>query len=161
MRIKYAYIGLFIAVLALVYIEFADIDKTNQNANINTYNNLSQADEDKRIQMGHSLKIKEAQEVLELWAKGVRERNALIQYGVMNKALKERYYPIFEDLNWVTGTSSPWIIGYNIELLEEAENKRIYLVEFELMDSTKSVYKQKNRITAEKFNEYWLLTDIE
>jgi len=50
----------------------------------------------------------------EVWASGLVNRSAALQYAVMTEALKVEYARQLETNapNWVTGISSPWVSGY-------------------------------------------------
>lgn len=69
-------------------------------------------------------------ETAQIWASGLKSRNAALQYSVMTNELKEKYkidlkknFP-----NWVTGVSSPWIDSYSI-LSVKNTSFGIYIVE--------------------------------
>lgn len=49
------------------------------------------------------------QDAAHVWAEGLRERSAALQYAVMTKALQDEYAAQLETTfpNWVTGVSSP------------------------------------------------------
>ena len=96
------------------------------------------------------------------WAEGVKIRDGAAQYAVMSQDLKDEYYPIFVDLGWVTGTSSPWVESYEI-----AENYRFdndtyrYKVAFTYTDSTKSRFSEIQYVTVKKYDNCWLVSSIE
>ncbi|UOO37059.1 hypothetical protein IZU99_07220 [Oscillospiraceae bacterium CM] len=48
------------------------------------------------------------------WAEAVKARDGKGQYNLMTKALQEKVYNDFAGLNWVTGTSSPWVTDYTV-----------------------------------------------
>lgn len=54
-------------------------------------------------------------EVAEKWAEAVKNRDGRAQYELMTPALQKRVYDEFSGLNWVTGTSSPWVERYSVE----------------------------------------------
>ena len=49
------------------------------------------------------------------WAEAVKTRDGKAQYALMTKALQAKVYDEFVGLNWVTGTSSPWVESYVLE----------------------------------------------
>lgn len=106
------------------------------------------------------LKIKEPGEVAEIWAKGVKERNGKVQYAVMDKNLRKKYYQKFVDLNWVTGTSSPWIVDYKIDLINETPEENKFKIEFTYTDSTGAEGKYVSTITVKRYGDYWFISDI-
>ncbi len=65
------------------------------------------------------------------WAAAVKDRDGKAQYALMTKALQEQVRDEFEGLNWVTGTSSPWVEDYQVEALADGVR-----VTFELATST-------------------------
>ena len=57
------------------------------------------------------------EEAANLWAKGIMTRNGVLQYSVMSNELQQEFKNHLSDANitsWVTGTSSPWITGYEM-----------------------------------------------
>ena len=96
------------------------------------------------------------------WAEGVKSRNGAVQYAIMSPALKDENYLNFVALNWVTGTSSPWIEEY-----EAAEKCRIddYIYEFGVLftykDSTGSASATKAYVSVRNYDGKWLVNSIE
>lgn len=74
-------------------------------------------------------------EAAELYAYGLQQRNASIQYAVFSKAFKKQMYPRFVELNWNTGGSSPWITGWKVEK-EVAAGSGTKLLELKLTTAT-------------------------
>lgn len=74
------------------------------------------------------------EEAINMYAKGVDERAGFIQYGLMDDQLRTKNYEFFKDLNFVTGTSSPWVDSYKIIQV----NDNNYKVEFTLKTSNPS-----------------------
>ena len=60
--------------------------------------------------------VSEPQQVPQVWASGLINRSAALQYSVMSDALKLDYAKQLTDStpNWVTGMSSPWVDRYEI-----------------------------------------------
>jgi hypothetical protein len=56
-----------------------------------------------------------APDVAEAWAEAVKARDGKAQYALMTKALQAMVHDEFTGLNWVTGTSSPWVESYTVE----------------------------------------------
>lgn len=67
------------------------------------------------IQSTEFIKADSAQECADLYAKAVKERKGVIQYGLMSAKLRAANKKGFEELNWVTGVSSPWVTTYNVK----------------------------------------------
>lgn len=60
------------------------------------------------------------------WAEAVKNRDGKAQYALMTKALQEKVYNEFTGLNWVIGTSSPWVVSYDIPDVESRSTDRVY-----------------------------------
>jgi len=56
----------------------------------------------------------------------VKSRNGAIQYSLLTDKLKVEQYNFFKDLNFVTGTSSPWIDSYGISKIEDGKYKIVF-----------------------------------
>lgn len=50
----------------------------------------------------------------EMFANSVKERNGAVQFGLMDKDNRKANYSNFNELNFVTGVSSPWIDSFEI-----------------------------------------------
>lgn len=48
------------------------------------------------------------------WAEAVKSRDGRAQFALMTKALQNKVHDEFAGLNWVTGTSSPWVESYTV-----------------------------------------------
>ncbi len=57
---------------------------------------------------------------IEMYAKSIKERNGAIQFGLMDKDNRMANYTNLNDLNFVTGVSSPWVDSY--EILSTGDN---------------------------------------
>lgn len=57
---------------------------------------------------------------VEMYAKSVKERNGAIQFGLMDRDNRLAYYSNLNDLNFITGVSSPWVDSY--EILSTGDN---------------------------------------
>lgn len=68
---------------------------------------------------------------VEMYAKSVKERNGAIQFGLMDMDNRMANYLKFNELNFVTGVSSPWVDSY--EILPTGDNK--FLITFNLKTS--------------------------
>lgn len=69
--------------------------------------------------------------LVKAWAEAVRMRDGRVQYEFYTQALKETFLDDYEALDWVTGTSSPWVDDYDIELTSDGA-----VVTFHYMTST-------------------------
>lgn len=70
-----------------------------------------------------------AEKAVDLWARGLKERSAAMQYAVMDSKLKERYASALKKNapDWITGVSSPWVSDYSVfDISETAQGLRLY-----------------------------------
>ena len=96
------------------------------------------------------------------WAEGVKTRNGALQYAVMSPELKEEMYDNFVQLNWTTGTSSPWVKSYEISEKYRVDNETYrYEVKFIYTDSTSSTFSMIKYITVSMHENNWLVSSIE
>ncbi len=116
-----------------------------------------------RIQLlEQALSPKDAISAAETYAEGVKMRNGAQQFAVMSPGLREEKYSYFADLNWVTGTSSPWIESYSIKEVAKIDDTSFrYEAEFNYTDSTGSKFTEKEYITVKNFNDTWLVSSID
>ncbi|MET0017557.1 hypothetical protein [Oscillibacter sp.] len=54
-------------------------------------------------------------EIANTWAEAVKNRDGKAQYDLMTSALQKSVHDQFSGLNWVTGTSSPWVERYSTQ----------------------------------------------
>lgn len=98
-----------------------------------------------------------------LWAKGVKQRNAALQYAVLSHELKLRYAKAWEQTapGWVTGVSSPWISEYKIIDEQQKDDIYTYILEFTAATSTgvKGVYGATLTVAAD--GGYWRISHID
>lgn len=94
------------------------------------------------------------------WAEAVKMRNGAWQFALMTEELKETRRDEFEMLNWVTGTSSPWIEKYQITEVNSTEN-HTYTVLFTYTDSTNSKGTYERRVIINQSENTWLISAIE
>ena len=74
-----------------------------------------------------------AKSAAEVWASGLKDRSAALQYSVMTEELKYEYAKQLEKSfpNWVTGVSSPWVESYKFNKFERfGDNKYVYEICF-------------------------------
>lgn len=99
-----------------------------------------------------------AKECAQMYAKAVMERKGAIQYGLLSSKLRAAKKAGFEDMNWVTGVSSPWVTGFDIT----DNGKGIYKIVFHWATSTGKSPDSTTSITIESVpgQEYWEITNI-
>lgn len=56
-----------------------------------------------------------ADKAVNMYARAVKDRKGALQYALFSDKLKAEYKAGFEEMNWVTGVSSPWVTGYDIK----------------------------------------------
>jgi len=78
-----------------------------------------------------------AEDAAKVWANGLKERSAAMQYSVMTSELKKEYVKQVDENfpNWVTGVSSPWIDGFEIK---DTENDEKGICIYNIVFSTKT-----------------------
>ena len=101
-------------------------------------------------------------EVAELWAKGIKERNGVFQYAVLNKALKEKFKELIEKRgSWVTGFSSPWVENYKITNEKVNQSTWEYKVVFKAVTSASETYIWNATLIISKEDNKWRIIDIQ
>ncbi|RXT00625.1 hypothetical protein [Ammoniphilus sp. CFH 90114] len=101
-------------------------------------------------------------EVIQTWSHALQQRNGAVQYALLSKELRDPYLLEMEQLNWVTGVSSPWIQDFSIkEQKKISDQKSEFLISFEVTDSTQVRNTERARITLELRENKWVITRIE
>ena len=54
------------------------------------------------------------QDMANQWGEAVQNRDGKAQYDLMSPELQKRVYEGYQERNWVTGQSSPWVDGYTV-----------------------------------------------
>ena len=97
------------------------------------------------------------------WASGLEKRSAALQYVVMSKELKGKYFGQLKKAspNWVTGVSSQWVNSYEITSVEHMGDKTsIFTLKFLLATSTGPAGEYSAVLTIEKQGDYWRIVKI-
>jgi hypothetical protein len=55
------------------------------------------------------------QDMANQWGEAVQNRDGKAQYDLMSSELQKRVYVGYQERNWVTGQSSPWVDGYTVK----------------------------------------------
>jgi hypothetical protein len=50
------------------------------------------------------------------WAKAIQDRDGRAQYELLSADLQSEFHDCYENANWVTGMSSPWVNSFTIEV---------------------------------------------
>lgn len=133
--------------------------------------NKVQLYDNKRISLEGAIKLfeelaeyydnKTPDQVAEFWAKGVKERNGVFQYAVLNKGLKEQFKKKVEERgSWVTGFSSPWVESYEVTKEKVNESTWEYKIVFKAVTSAKDSYNWNATLMIGKENDKWRIIDI-
>lgn len=100
-------------------------------------------------------------EAADKWASGVKARNGALQFAVLSSELKEKQLGKYEEMMWVTGTSSPWVNEFiisNEQKVSEAERK--YDIQFDLASSTGPAGTYKVEVIVKRFSDKWYIAQI-
>lgn len=100
-------------------------------------------------------------EAAEIWASGLEERSAALQYSVMSKQLRTEYARQLETNapNWVTGMSSPWVQSFKIIKTESpTENLKIIELLFSTATSTGPAGNYSAVLQIARENSFWQIT---
>ncbi|MBP1934051.1 hypothetical protein [Ammoniphilus resinae] len=102
-----------------------------------------------------------AKDAVNAWAKGLQDRNGAIQYAYLSKELRAKYYFAMEELNWVTGGSSPWVERFAVTKENKlSEQKVVYDLTFEVTDSSKLKRQEQAKVTAVLEDKKWVISDV-
>ncbi len=102
-----------------------------------------------------------AEECVNMYAQAASQRQGAIQYALMSEELRAELKAGFEDMNWVTGVSSPWITGYDV-YEQKTESKKTYNIIFHWATSAGKVPDSKTIVTVENAQqqEAWQITSL-
>lgn len=100
-------------------------------------------------------------EAVLIWVKGVKTRNGALQFAVLSPELREKLRPQFEEMNWITGVSSPWVETYKISKENKLDdNTYLFDVEFKMATSTGDAGTDAGKVTVKKYGDYWFISDL-
>lgn len=101
-------------------------------------------------------------EAVQAWAKAVKNRNGAVQYALASPSLQNKTLKTFEELNWVTGVSSPWVESYKIsDTVKTGADQQSYDVSFQLMTSTSSAGGGTVKVTIDQTDNKWVITGLQ
>jgi len=106
------------------------------------------------------------EETINLWADGLKTRNGALQFAQFSPELRNTYQQEFEDLNWVTGVSSPWVESYNIiDKILRADGSYEFKIVFKLETSTGwagiETYKAAASNLGQGGADKWMITKLD
>lgn len=100
----------------------------------------------------------------DLWAKGVKSRNGVLQYSMMSSELKQKFKAEMiqnKNLCWVTGTSSPWAENYKIISSKKIDNTNYqYIIKFQWVTSAGSADPSQNKLLIGQEEGKWKIKEI-
>ncbi|SBW06296.1 exported hypothetical protein [uncultured Eubacteriales bacterium] len=157
-------IFLFLFVCLFSSVEAASIppEITAQPGQVNPYKTRSELLMDATGYTG----VFTPEQASEVWAKGLEQRSAAMQYTVMTNKLKMEYAEQLDRLgsNWVTGMSSPSVQGYTLTEINKTDDTHAEInlsIEVAATWSPSEFYNAKLWLTRE--GEFWrvdrILTD--
>ncbi|HHW14480.1 MAG TPA: hypothetical protein GXX28_06070 [Firmicutes bacterium] len=101
------------------------------------------------------------EEAVRAWAKYVKLRNGAAQFALMSPELRAKERSRFEEANWVTGVSSPWVERFTVVSRGPAgDGKREYEVRFSLATSTGPAGTEAARLLVERREDRWCISRI-
>lgn len=124
--------------------------------------------QERRIELlEDALAPKTADGVAYSWAEAVKTRNGAWQYALMNDILRRQYVKEFEETNWVTGFSSPWVEKYKISRQSVDEKGSVrFQINFDWYTSSGYAYSNTASLVATRYdtgqvNERWLISFLD
>ncbi|MEQ8175010.1 MAG: hypothetical protein ABRQ26_08040 [Syntrophomonadaceae bacterium] len=124
--------------------------------------------QERRIQLlEDALAPKTADGVAYSWAQAVKTRNGAWQYALMNDILRRQYLKEFEETNWVTGFSSPWVEKYKVSRQSVDEKGSVnFQINFDWYTSSGYAYSNTAILVATRYdpgqvNERWLISFLD
>jgi hypothetical protein len=152
--------GCLIVLAAAILVLVAIVDN-KETAVISAADNLEVKSSMLRDAMDY-VGVCSAHEAANVWAQGIKLRNAAMQYAMMTKTLKEQYTKQWEETapEWVTGVSSPWISKYQIMDARITEEQGIISIGFTAETSTGKLETLEAKLTIVPENSFWRITDI-
>lgn len=95
------------------------------------------------------------QDVASQWAKAVQKRDGKTQYSLMSSELQKKVYKDYQESNWVTGVSSPWVDSYRIE-----PDDHTAVVTYTYMTSTGFAGYYKQTLSFDEKNGNLVIIDV-
>ena len=137
----------------------AEVEWDAQNRVVSIHSHRPSLADQQRIRLlEEALSPATPRDAVEKWAKGVMARNGALQYAMLSPELREANPSWYEDLRWITRTSSPWVESFEIvgdrEISGEAWE---YEVVFDTATSTGPAGASVARVSVSRAeNEPWL-----
>lgn len=99
----------------------------------------------------------------QVWASGLMQRSAALQYAVLTQALQNEYAKQLEKSapNWVTGISSPWVESFKIIRSDRPTDKRyVFEIRFSTLASTGPTGDYDATVTVDRQGDFWRISKI-
>ncbi|MCI1959721.1 MAG: hypothetical protein LKJ25_08900 [Clostridia bacterium] len=95
-------------------------------------------------------------ETVNLWAESLRQRNGAFRFALLSDELKAKEYDKYNEMYWVIGGSSPWVVSYTVHKKNKVDSDTyVYQINYTMTDSTKAMYSSIENITVKKFGNSW------
>jgi len=102
-----------------------------------------------------------SKEAAETWANGIKLRNGALQFAMFSPELKEQERSKYENINWSTGVSSPWVEEFKITNEKQlADGQWEYEILFTMASSMGKAGDQTAKVTVKRYNDFWYITAI-
>jgi hypothetical protein len=101
-----------------------------------------------------------AKQAIDAWAKALQQRNGALQYALLSKELRAKYYFVMGELHWVTGSSGPSIEHFSITEKKSSDSKVEYSVDFAIINSGKEKQTEQAEVSVEWEDGKWVITSI-
>lgn len=140
-----------------------DWDDQTKSVKIDAPENVSSDTSlERRIELlQQALAPKTPEEAAQKWAEGVKMRNGALQYAVLSLELQEQKQADYEDLGWVTGTSSPWVDSYKImEQTKKDDTTWEYKIQLALKTSTGDAGSTLATLLVKQYEDNWFIDQL-
>ncbi len=144
-----------IAALGLLLVLFIGCAQSDKEADLHT--RIKQLEEAYK-----NVGVRRKSDAVKVWVKGLVERNAAIQYSVMNNALKKQYSKELEKTapNWVTGARDTKVSDYSVTDISGFEGE-LYIYSLDIYVNDKSGEKKYIAVLAIKQNNgFWQVESV-
>lgn len=157
-RLAILIVGVFALGIALYFVGFDGQEKSVINLT-DTYRIKSEL----LMNAMNSVGVSSPKAAAEVWASGLKQRSAALQYAVMTAKLKTEYAKGLEKTfpNWVTGTSSPTVTEYKITKNEKINEDNVaFALVFSTATSAGPAGDYNAYLTITKEGEFWRITNL-
>ena len=160
-----------IILLLLIMTVFIGVKYVDANEKTKLKNNdkvyIQQLEEQNKllIQALDNLGPRSKEEVIKIYAEGVKTRSGPLQYSAMCKEQKEAFIQSMkknENYSWVTGFSSPWVTDYKVIYdKKNADNSYNVTIKFYWETASGPFNESETSLKIVENNGIWCITDIQ